>query len=270
MKRIGIVGGGLAGVAAAHFLARAAEGGAEIEGTLFEASGRLGGIVETVREGGFVVECGPDGWVTEKPWASELATELGLGEEVECSLDAGRKTYIRLNGRLEAMPDGMRMMVPGDMAAVEASHLFSEGAKAAFREEIGRAKELRAAAPGGDESVASFVERHFGPEVLARVAAPLLSGVLGGDVRTLSVRAVMPQFVAMERQFGSLILAVQARARVEQRPIFTTLRGGMGGLVDGMAKGIPGGVGEVGSCGEWGGADGGWVGCPGWGGGVLF
>ena len=179
--------------------------------------------------------------MTEKPWALELARELGLEGEVQCSLDEGRKTYIRLNGRLEAMPDGMRMMVPGDMGAMEASGLFSEAAKGAFRAEIGRAEELRAAAPDGDESVASFVERHFGTEVLVRVATPLLSGVLGGDVRTLSVRSVMPAFVAMERQFGSLILAVQARAKMEQRPIFTTLRGGMERLVEGMAARIPAG-----------------------------
>ena len=254
MKRIGIVGGGMAGVAAAYFLARSGAG-AEVEATLFEASGRLGGIVETVREGGFVVECGPDGWVTEKPWALEVARELGL--EVQYSLDEGRKTYIRLDGRLEAMPDGMRMMVPGDMAAMEASHLFSAEAKAAFRAETGRAEELRAAAPAGDESVASFVERHFGQEVLARVAAPLLSGVLGGDVRTLSVRAVMPAFVAMERQFGSLILAVQARAKGEQRPIFTTPREGMEGLVEGMAALIPPGWVQDGAFGECGGANGG-------------
>ena len=241
MKRVGIVGGGVAGVAAAYFLARAAERGTAVEATLFEANGRLGGIVETVREGGFVVECGPDGWVTEKPWAFELAKELGLEGQVQCSLDAGRVTYIWLDGRLQAMPDGMRMMVPGDMAAMQASDLFSAEAKAAFRAEIGRAEELRARAPAGDESVASFVERHFGGEVLVRVAAPLLSGVLGGDVRTLSVRSVMPAFVAMERQFGSLILSVQARAKVEHRPVFTTLREGMEGLVEGMAAKIPAG-----------------------------
>ncbi|RXH54385.1 protoporphyrinogen oxidase [Granulicella sibirica] len=238
MKRIAIVGGGLAGVAAAYFLARAK---AEVEVVLYEASGRLGGIVETVREGGFVVECGPDGWVTEKPWALELARELGLGEDVIWSLDEGRKTYVRLDGRLEAMPDGMRMMVPGDMEAVERSELFSEGAKQAFREEIGRAEELKAMAPEGDESVGAFVERHFGREVLEKVAGPLLSGVFGGDVGKLSVRAVMPAFVAMEREFGSLILALKAKTRGEKRPIFTSLKGGVGMLVERMVAEIPAG-----------------------------
>ena len=79
MKRVAIVGGGVAGLAAAYELARLARGGAAVQGVLFEASTRLGGIVETVREGGFVIECGPDAWVTEKPWARELAEELGPG-----------------------------------------------------------------------------------------------------------------------------------------------------------------------------------------------
>jgi oxygen-dependent protoporphyrinogen oxidase len=239
MKRIAIVGGGLAGVAAAYFLAQAVKAGAELEVELFEAGKRLGGIVETVREGGFIVECGPDGWVTEKPWARELAVELGLESEMIFSLDAGRRTYVWLDGRLEAMPDGMRMMVPVDLEALESSTLFSVEAKRDYRDEVGRAQELRAAAPATDESVASFVERHFGREVLERIAAPLLSGVFGGDVETLSVRAVMPNFVAMERQFGSLILALQAKAGRTEKPIFTSLRFGIGELVERMVAEIP-------------------------------
>ena len=88
MKRVAIIGGGVAGLAAAYELARLARDGADVQGVLFEASTRLGGIVETVREGGFVIECGPDAWVTEKPWARELAEELGLGDEVMPSNDA--------------------------------------------------------------------------------------------------------------------------------------------------------------------------------------
>src|ERR1700693_4912641 len=82
MKRVAVVGGGVAGLAAAYEVAVLARNGADVQGVLFEASTRLGGIVETVREGGFVIECGPDGWVTEKPWARALAEELGLADEV--------------------------------------------------------------------------------------------------------------------------------------------------------------------------------------------
>ena len=235
MRRVAIIGGGIAGVTAAWALSREAP---EIEITLFEASGRLGGIVETVREQGFTIECGPDAWVTEKPWARQLAEELGLGEQIIPSNDATRKTYILRAGQLVAMPDGMRMMVPADLAAVNASPLFSDHAKLAFHNEILRAGELRAAASHHDESVATFVERHFGREVLETVGAPLLSGVFGGDVSTLSVRAVMAPFVAMEHEHGSLITAVQARARAHAAAVFTTLRSGVGTLIDTMVAAI--------------------------------
>jgi protoporphyrinogen/coproporphyrinogen III oxidase len=240
MKRVAIVGGGVAGLAAAYELARLARDGAEVQGVLFEASTRLGGIVETVREGGFVIECGPDAWVTEKPWARELAEELGLGDEVMASNDATRKTYVLVDKKLQAMPDGMRMMVPADLEALDGSELFSAGAKQAYRDEVGLAADLKNAAPEEDESVADFVGRHFGGEVLEKIGAPLLSGVFGGDVARLSVRAVMAPFVAMEREHGSLIAAVQARAATSKpSAVFTTLRSGMGTLVDRMIAAVP-------------------------------
>jgi oxygen-dependent protoporphyrinogen oxidase len=239
MKRIAIVGGGVAGVAAAYELARLARSGAALQVVLFEATTRLGGIVETVREGGFVIECGPDAWVSEKPWARELAEELGLGDEVMASNDATRKTYVLNGGRLEAMPDGMRMMVPSDLDALDRSELFSAEAKQAYRNEMSRADELKAMAAKNDESVAEFVQRHFGDEVLKKIGAPLLGGVFGGDVATLSVRAVMAPFVAMEREHGSLIAALQAKAGARSNAVFTTLRSGMGTLVDRMVAAIP-------------------------------
>ena len=215
--------------------------------------GRLGGIVETVRHDGFVIECGPDGWVTDKPWARELAEELGLAGEIIASNDATRKTYVLQGGKLVVMPDGMRMMVPKGLAAldgIDASLLFSAEAKAAFRAEVGRAEELKASASDADESVASFVARHFGMEVLEKIGAPLLGGVFGGDVTKLSVRAVMAPFVKLEREFGSLVLGMEQRSQLAgQRmselagggALFTSLRGGSGALVERMVEEIPAG-----------------------------
>lgn len=238
MKRVAIVGGGVAGLAAAYELRRLARGGAAVQGVLFEASTRLGGIVETVREGGFVIECGPDAWVTEKPWTRELAEELGLGDEVMPSNDSMRKTYVLIDKKLRAMPNGMRMMVPTDLDALDGSEIFSLEAKQAYHHEIDRAEELRANAPDEDESVAEFVRRHFGDEVLNKIGVPLLSGVFGGDVTKLSVRAVMAPFVEMERESGSLIVALQTRS-AKSTSVFTTLRSGMGTLVDRMIAAIP-------------------------------
>jgi oxygen-dependent protoporphyrinogen oxidase len=235
-----VLGGGIAGVTAAWQLAQRARAEGDVEVTLFEASSRLGGTVETVLRDGFVVECGPDGWVTEKPWARELVRELGLQEKLISSIDAERVTYILSGGELVSMPDGMRMMVPTDLTQLEKSPLFSAVAKQAYADEVLRGDELRAQAPEADESIASFVERHFGDEVLRKIGAPLLSGVFGGDVRKLSVRAVMPGFVTMEREFGSLIVALQASKRTgEKLSVFTSLANGTGALIDRMKAELP-------------------------------
>lgn len=243
MKRIAIVGGGIAGLTAAYELELARKRGVEIDWHLYESGDRLGGIVETTQSQGFVLEGGPDGWVSEKPWARELALELGLGAELISSNDATRKTYILIDGKLQPMPDRMRMMVPEDLSTLEGSPLFSDIARKAYAAELERASELRSAAPEQDESVASFILRHFGEEVLNKIGAPLLSGVFGGDVKTLSVRAVMPNFVAMEREHGSLIAALQARAKtLGSRPVpslFTTLRSGLGTLIGALVAQLP-------------------------------
>lgn len=237
-KRVAIVGGGIAGLAAAYQLARLSKD-KSIQVVLFESSARLGGILETVREGEFTIECGPDGWVTEKPWVKELAQELQLGEEVIPSNDAQRKTYVLTKDKLVAIPSEMRMMVPKNLEYVDSSELFSNSAKLDFHRELERAEELKASAPAEDESVAAFVGRHFGPEVVEKIGAPLLSGVFGGDVEKLSVRAVMASFVVMEQEHGSLIRALQLKEKLSQDTVFSSLIYGMGSLVDRIVAAIP-------------------------------
>jgi len=236
--RIAIAGGGISGLATAYQLA--CDG---VEFVLFEASERLGGIVETVHRQGFVIECGPDSWVTEKPWAAELAVELGLGDQIIPSNDQCRRTYVQVGGdrlaQLVPIPDGMRMMVPAKWGPLLESPLFSWQARLAYLREPKRAAELKASAPAQDESVAAFVRRHFGEEVTATIAGPLLAAVFGGDIAQLSVRAVMPAFVRMEAEEGSLIQAVQRRARQSPPAIFTSLAEGLQTLIDRMVLTLP-------------------------------
>jgi protoporphyrinogen/coproporphyrinogen III oxidase len=246
MKRIAIVGGGISGVTAAWQLAQERKSGRDAEFVLYEASHRLGGIVETERRDGFVIECGPDSWVAEKPWARELAVELGLEAELIASNDHARRTYLLRESGLVPMPDGMRMIVPTQLDAITASPLFTAEARAAYAREPQRAGELKAAAlpPDQDESVASFVRRHFGDEVTRTLAGPLLAGVFGGDVEKLSVRAVMAPFVKMEREHGSLIAALQSQAGKAAgkpaAPIFATLASGLGTFIERMSAELPG------------------------------
>ena len=249
MKRIAIIGGGISGLTAAYELELARRAGAPIDWHLYEATDRLGGILDTTRiptpAGEYILEGGPDGWVSEKPWARDLAVELGLEADLIHSHDATRKTYILRDGALLPIPDRMRLMVPEDLAALDSSPLFSPTAKQAYAAELTRAAELKAAAlpDHADESVADFVRRHFGDEVTHTLAAPLLAGVFGGDVHKLSVRAVMPQMLALEREHGSLIAGLQARAAQRgnrpQQPIFTTLRRGMASLTEALTAQLP-------------------------------
>jgi len=236
MKRIAIIGGGLSGLSAAYQLTRDAQGF-----ILYESAPRLGGIIETIHQDGFTIECGPDSWVTEKPWARELAEELGLANEIIPSNDHQRRTYLLKDNQLIPMPDGMRMMVPCDLDAISNSPLFTPEARLAYEREPSRAEELKASAlkDNEDESVASFVRRHFGDEVTRTIAGPLLAGVFGGDIDTLSVRAVMPAFVKMEREHGSLICAVQSCAHQSTSSVFTNLRSGLSTLTDAIAANLP-------------------------------
>ncbi len=243
-RRVAVVGGGISGVATAYQLALE-QARHPVECVLLEASGRLGGIVETRHSHGFVIECGPDSWVTEKPWARDLAIELGLGPQIIPSNDHQRRTYLLDGERLIPMPDGMRMMVPTDFEALERSPLFSAEALRAYREEPDRAAELKsfALSTDQDESVATFVRRHFGEEVASKIAGPLLAGVFGGSVENLSVRSVMPAFVKMEREHGSLVEALRRQVRADRgaSSVFTTLTSGLGALVEGMVAKIPAG-----------------------------
>jgi len=238
MKRIAIIGGGISGLSAAFQLEKARATGAELEYVLFEGSQRLGGCMSSDHVEGCLVEAGPDSFLTEKPWAASLCKELGLGEQLIGSNDTQRKTYIVVHGRLIAMPDGLMFMVPTKLAPTALSPLFSWGTKLRMAQEL-----LHPPRPmQDDETVAQLVERHFGAEVVDRLADPLLSGVYGGDAAKLSARAVLPRFVEMEEKYGSLSRAMLAAHRKmaaasktqAPRPLFTSLRDGMQQMVDAL------------------------------------
>lgn len=245
MIRIAIVGGGISGLAAAYELEQQRRQGTEVEYVLYESSSRLGGVLRTEHVNGCVVEAGPDSFVTEKPWASDLCRDLGIGDQLIGSNDAERKTYILTRGRLVEMPDGLMFLVPTKILPTGMSSLFS------WKTKLRMAKELLhpPRAVDQDESVAAFVERHYGSEMVDRLADPLLSGVYGGEAANLSVRAVLNRFVEMERTHGSLGRAMlAARKRMshgksgKQAPaLFTSLKNGMQSMAETVVAHLPAG-----------------------------
>jgi protoporphyrinogen/coproporphyrinogen III oxidase len=239
MKRIGIIGGGISGLSAAFTIEEQRRAGADVEYVLYEASSRLGGVLRTEHIDGCLVEAGPDSFVTEKPWAADLARALGLGDQLIGSNDADRKTYILTRGRLVEMPDGLMFMVPTKILPTGLSPLFSWKTKLRMTQELFHPPR----AVDHDESVAAFVERHYGAEMVDRLADPLLSGVYGGEAANLSVRAVLPRFAEMERTHGSLgraMLAAQKKMRDGPRkpapPLFTSLKDGMQHLAEAVVS----------------------------------
>jgi oxygen-dependent protoporphyrinogen oxidase len=241
MTRIAIIGGGISGLSAAFALEEKRQSGAPIEYVLFEAAPRLGGVLLTDHVDGCLVEAGPDSFISEKPWAADLCRKIGLGDQLIGSNDADRKTYIvvRKNDRdrLVVMPDGLMFMVPTKILPTVMSPLFSLGTKMRMAAEWFHPPHKTAR----DETVAQLVERHYGSEMVDLLADPLLSGVYGGEASQLSARAVLPRFVDMEAQHGSLgraMLASQKKmasaAKGPSRPLFTSLKEGMQQMVDAL------------------------------------
>lgn len=247
-----IIGGGIAGLAAAYELEKASASGAAVDYTLFEAREQLGGALASEIVNGTVLERGPDSFLTEKPAATELCRELGIAADLIYSNDAARKTYILVKNKLIPLPDGLMFLVPTKLIPTALTPLFSLATKIRMGLEL-----LHPPRPSGveDESVATLVERHFGREAVDRLADPLLSGIYGGDATQLSARTVLPRLVEMETEYGSLTRGMLAghrkmRARAAEaarengasngsaskgpRPIFTTLRGGLQQLIDAL------------------------------------
>jgi oxygen-dependent protoporphyrinogen oxidase len=238
-----VVGGGITGLAAAHALDRAAARG-ELDGAvLLEADARLGGKVRTERVDGFLIEEGPDSFITIKLQAVQLARELGLGDRLVGTLEP-RHVFVRHGGRLLPLPEGMTGLIPVRLEPFVRSPLFSLREKARF----GLEPFIRPAANGVDESLGGFVRRRLGSAAVDRLAAPLLAGIHAGDIDRLSLRATFPQLADAERRYGSLTRAVLARRKAIGRsagpnrdaplPMFMTLRGGLEELIRGVASSL--------------------------------
>jgi oxygen-dependent protoporphyrinogen oxidase len=239
------VGGGIAGLAAAHRVVELRrESGRPVEVTLLEAGSRLGGTIQTERADGFLLEAGPDSFISEKPWALALAERIGLGPRLCRTNDRFRRTYVVRGGRLRPLPEGFLLLAPTRAWPVLASRVFSWRGK--LRLGLDLALPRRRAA--GDESLGSFVRRRLGREALERVAQPLVGGIYTADPDRLSVAATMPRFLALEREHRSLILGLRRTARRQavgasgaRWSLFVTLAGGMEELVAALAARLPAG-----------------------------
>ena len=247
--RIIIAGGGISGLAAAHRLVELGrEKSLQLELTLLEAGGRLGGSIATERVDGFLVESGPDSFISEKPWALNLCQRLGITSGLISPQQARQNLYVVRAGTLQPLPEGFILVAPTRFRPLIRSSLFSWTGKLRMALDLF----LPRGGAGGDESLGSFVRRRLGAEVLERLAQPLIGGIYAADPDDLSLSATMPRFLEMERSRRSIIwsmwLAQRRRVRLVASEsgarwgLFVTLRDGMQSLVETLAARLPKGT----------------------------
>jgi oxygen-dependent protoporphyrinogen oxidase len=244
--RLVVVGGGVSGLSAAHRAVELArERGVALDLTLLEAHDRLGGTIETEHVDGFIVEAGPDSFLSEKPWALALCARLGVEHRLIRTDDAHRRTFVWFGGRLHPLPDGFQLLAPTRFLPFVTSSLFSWPGKLRMALDL-----VTPRGGSADESLGAFVRRRLGAEALERVAQPLVAGIYTADPDELSLAATMPRFLDLERRERSVILAMARAARRTREAgtsgarwsLFVTFKDGMGELADALAARLPAGA----------------------------
>ncbi len=239
-KRIIVIGGGISGLAAAHHLLEwSRQRHVNIDVNLLEAGPRLGGVIHTIHRDGFTIEAGPDNFITTKPAGVALCRRLGLEPLLQGTTTQHRGAMVVRGKRLLPIPEGFLLMAPSQIMPIVTSRIFSPWGKLRMAME----PFVPARRGGADESLASFVTRRFGSELLDRLVQPLVGGIYTADPQRLSVRTTLPRFLDMEVREGSLIKAMRKTARTRGRAtetgarysMFVTLKPGMSALPEAIA-----------------------------------
>lgn len=252
MKKVIIIGGGAAGLAAAMKVKRATDAGAEVDFVLLEKDDRLGGKIdgELVESeyGTFVVDGGPDSFLTMKPAVHRIAKLVGIDADKMPTDDSRKKTLILKNGRLYPMPDGVMQFAPTKFVPFATTGLFSWSGK--IRAGMDLFVPTKKLAPGefNDETLEHFIVRRMGREILDRLAEPLVGGVHGSDPAQMSLAATFPNLLEMEQKYGNMIKGFLAQRRMVEemrvkhppdpknpKTFFTAFKNGMHELPQAMA-----------------------------------
>lgn len=247
-----VVGGGITGLSAAWYLQQAQDEGSPLTYTLLEQSDRWGGKINTDHvvasdDTSFVVEGGPDSFITQKPWALRLARDLGMEDRFLSTNDDRRQTFVLNRGKPTPLPDGVMLMVPTKILPFAMSPLISSWGKL----RMGMDLVIPPRTDDGDETLADFIKRRLGAEALDKIAEPLLSGIYNADAEKQSIMATFPRFRQIEKEHGSLIRGMLAARRSPSRTrrqsaekqapsIFLSFRDGMQELVDNLSTRLEG------------------------------
>ena len=246
MKRLIIVGGGIAGLAAAYRIQEEMDANnIPLLCTLVEGGPRFGGKIATERKDGFVFERGPDSFISQKPWAIDLCNKIGLADELVGTNPDHSKTFVYTGKKLVQMPDGLSLMVPTKFLPFALSPLFSIAGKI----RMGMDLFIPAKPDDEDESLASFIRRRLGEEALQKMAEPMLAGIYASNPETMSIKSTFPMFFQTEQKHRSLVLGMLARKAQgnnssQKKPspysLFMTLKNGLGAMVERVIEKSPG------------------------------
>lgn len=249
IDRVAVVGGGITGLAAAHRLLELTPGGGKpIQIRLLERGPRLGGVIRTLTRDGFLMESGPDSFITDKPAALKLAARLDLENHLIRTRKTRGRSFVVRKGRLHPTPDGFYLLAPSRILPFLTTRILSPLGKL----RAGLDLFLPARPPQGDESIGGFVARRLGQEALDRLAQPMIGAIYGADPMRLSLLGTFPRFRQMEREHGSIIRALWAAGRKRQAAdgnlsnasgprygLFASFDGGQQILVEALRKRIP-------------------------------
>lgn len=242
MKRIVIVGGGIAGLTTAFYLEKEIKDkNLAIDVKLLEASDRFGGKINTLRKSGFTIERGPDSFLIRKPSAERLARHVGLGDKLV--KNGTGKSYVLVGDQLHPMPKGSFMGIPINMEEFLKSDLLSTEGKERVKKEL----MIEKGEPLEDQSLGKFFKRHFGDELVDNLIEPLLSGIYAGDMDDLSLMATFANFYQLEQKYGSLIKGLQdtlppSDPNAKKESKFYSIEGGLEALVEAVTAAIQPGV----------------------------
>lgn len=243
MKKVVIIGAGVTGLSAAYALETSRKSGVQVDYLLIEKDDRLGGKVFTEKIDGYVVEGGPDCFLSEKPWVGQMADKLGIANEMMGSNEASKRTFVFAEGSLHKLPDGLMGLVPTKLVPFALSSLISWPGKFRMALELFIPQKKT----DDDETLGSFVTRRLGKEALDKIAEPLIGGIHAGDPDQMSLTASFPRFIQMEQKYGSLLKAMLVARKNAPKPkppepgkvpktFFMTFKGGMSDLTNKIAS----------------------------------
>ncbi|MEW4487668.1 protoporphyrinogen oxidase [Thalassoglobus sp. JC818] len=201
-KEIAIIGAGISGLATAYRLIELSQEKSQpVKLTLFDAAERIGGAFGTEQIGDYRIERGADSFVTNKPWGVRLCERLGIQDELISTNSEFRRSLILRRGKPIETPAGFQLLGPAELWPMIKSPLLSLPAKLRVAQEV----LVRRKASNEDESLASFVRRRFGQELLDNIVQPMVGGIYTSDPERLSLQATLPRFLELEARYGSVI-----------------------------------------------------------------